>query len=83
MRLVAQSGDVRLLGLPTQLEWSSSPPVEPYYSFNGPMELAIDLAPLRGKRAVFALDEIAFGQCEMGGSSPGHTFIESIEVLAE
>ena len=45
-------------------------------------EPAVEGIPLRGERAVFALDEIAFGQCEMfPGGLVSKTFIESIEVL--
>ncbi len=84
LRLVVQSDDVRLVGQQTGTAWTSRPGLEPYQSIYGPNELTLDLTPLRGRRAVFALDEIAFGQCEMfPGGLPSETFIESIEVLSE
>lgn len=84
LRLVAQAEQARVTAERSEGRGTSSMEVEPFYYVAGPYELVLDLAPLRGQRAVFALDEVDVGMCISpypGSSSDGFTIIESIEVL--
>lgn len=84
LRLVAQDEAIRL-SEERSVELSGAyVEADPFRGVGGPSELVLDLAPLRGRHAVFVLDEIATGVCGSpygGGGDYGYTLLESIELL--